>query len=151
MNEWIKTTDRLPEHMDKVLVVFEGSDNILMASFQKRLDTEAQFYPFFADGRKATEREVTHWQPLPSPPKQWHLMKTNTQIIRPDLSASEAKKLVMLIKKGSLRSGMIVMFSLAGMLRYVRYDRPKYSWKLKKDLSNPKEMKVWTQNAQNGI
>lgn len=68
--EWIKVEDGLPDHLDKVLVAFEFSSNILMASYQIKLGGRSgEFFPYFADGRKSTERVITHWMPLPEPPK----------------------------------------------------------------------------------
>jgi hypothetical protein len=64
---WISVKDRLPEHLDKVLVTFEDSDNILMASFSAQFD---EFAVYWADGRKVPSHTViTHWMPLPEPPK----------------------------------------------------------------------------------
>jgi hypothetical protein len=68
-NNWISVKERLPEHLDKVLVIFDGSDNILMASFQIRIGIGPEFLPYFADGRGPTDRIITHWMSLPEPPK----------------------------------------------------------------------------------
>jgi aminoglycoside phosphotransferase family enzyme len=67
--EWISVKDRLPEHMDKVLVVYEDSDNILMASYTDGILGKG-FSVYYADGRKPTHTPITHWMPLPEPPKQ---------------------------------------------------------------------------------
>lgn len=69
-DECISVKDRLPEHLDKVLIVFEDSDNILMAGFHVRLNGEKEWCPYFADGRHVTDRIVSKWMPLPNPPKQ---------------------------------------------------------------------------------
>lgn len=66
--EWIKVTDRLPEHMEKVLIVYAHSNNILMANYQDGLLGKG-FAVYYADGRRPTHSPVTHWQPLPEPPK----------------------------------------------------------------------------------
>lgn len=67
-NEWISVKTKLPEHLEKVLVVYDGSDNILMANYKNGLAGE-DFYVYYADGRKRTHTPVTHWQPLPEPPQ----------------------------------------------------------------------------------
>lgn len=65
--DWISVKDILPNHLDKALVTFEGSENILMASFSAHFD---EFAVYWADGRKVPkERKITHWQPLPEPLK----------------------------------------------------------------------------------
>ena len=68
--EWIKCSERLPEHLDKVLVVYEHSDNILMANYQDGIYHDKGFFVYYADGRKMTHSPITHWMPLPNPPKQ---------------------------------------------------------------------------------
>lgn len=67
-NNWISVDDKLPEDLEKVLIVYEDSDNILMASYKNGL-TGKDFYVYYADGRKPTHTPVTHWMPLPKPPR----------------------------------------------------------------------------------
>ena len=60
-------------------------------------------------------------------------MKPSRNILKPDISKSEALKLVKIIKNGSDYSGVLVMMSLAKELRYITYSKPAcYSWKLPK-------------------
>jgi hypothetical protein len=66
--EWISVKDRLPEHLEKILIVYEGSDNVLMANYKNGL-VGMGFYVYYADGRMLIHTPVTHWMPLPEPPK----------------------------------------------------------------------------------
>lgn len=67
--EWISVKDRLPEHLDRVLVSMDTDGHIMMAGFQIPIGGAPEFIVYFADGRKRPEgREITHWMPLPEPP-----------------------------------------------------------------------------------
>ena len=62
--EWISVEERLPEPCDKVTVAL--SDGCVLVG---RLYSNG-WSAFFMDGEQSViERQVTHWQPLPSPPK----------------------------------------------------------------------------------
>ena len=63
VQEWIPVTERLPENIaNRVLVVCERSNGVFYAHYEKpfwiNLETDK---PFIST--------VTHWMPLPHPPK----------------------------------------------------------------------------------
>ena len=63
VQEWISVKDRLPENIaNRVLVVCERSNGVFYAHYEKpfwiNLETDK---PFIST--------VTHWMPLPEPPK----------------------------------------------------------------------------------
>lgn len=63
VQEWISVTERLPENIaNRVLVVCERSNGVFYAHYEKpfwiNLETDK---PFIST--------VTHWMPLPEPPK----------------------------------------------------------------------------------
>ena len=63
VQEWISVTERLPENIaNRVLVVCERSNGVFYAHYEKpfwiNLETDK---PFIST--------VTHWMPLPPPPK----------------------------------------------------------------------------------
>ena len=63
VQEWISVTERLPENIaNRVLVVCERSNGVFYAHYEKpfwiNLETDK---PFIST--------VTHWMPLPHPPK----------------------------------------------------------------------------------
>ena len=64
VQEWISVTERLPENIaNRVLVVCERSNGVFYAHYEKpfwiNLETDK---PFIST--------VTHWMPLPHPPKE---------------------------------------------------------------------------------
>jgi hypothetical protein len=65
--EWIKVSDRLPSPHEKVNVLMDRN-NILIGI----MGSDNEWYVFWSDGlEKEDEFEpVTHWMPLPEPPKQ---------------------------------------------------------------------------------
>ena len=68
-NQWIPVTERLPEVGKKVLVFAYGHD-VLTARMQKR--TEYGYPMFECNGtffEIAKLGRITHWMPLPEPPK----------------------------------------------------------------------------------
>lgn len=63
VQEWISVTERLPENIaNRVLVVCERSNGVFYAHYEKpfwiNLETDK---PFIST--------VTHWMPIPQPPK----------------------------------------------------------------------------------
>ena len=78
VQEWISVNDRLPEGMDRVLVLFENG-GIMDAQYEGCIDDESRFGTYreyydpdtlgFVDGEWIPYECVTHWMPLPQPPK----------------------------------------------------------------------------------
>ena len=78
VQEWISVKDRLPEGMDRVLVLFENG-GIMDAQYEGCIDDESQFGTYrgyydpdtlgFVDGEWIPYECVTHWMPMPQPPK----------------------------------------------------------------------------------
>lgn len=77
MDKWISVKDRLPEHDQKILGVFDeqGSDwykyptTLNLLRYHKRDGKE-----YFKDGSSLHELKkgvVTHWMPIPEPPDEY--------------------------------------------------------------------------------
>ena len=69
MSEWISIEERLPEPYQDVLFYGKGHDPLVGKT---RGETCIGYYrnAFRFDGRDSVEvAEVTHWMPLPEPPK----------------------------------------------------------------------------------
>jgi len=65
MNNWIKVTDRLPEYSGFYLVAYTSSSQYVTKAYF--LDLENGFKHIRT---KNDFKTVTHWQPLPEPPKR---------------------------------------------------------------------------------
>lgn len=63
---WISVAERLPE-VDRQLVVVHVPDAILADVWPARWD--ANYKNFVAGGGWFEQDEITHWMPLPEPPK----------------------------------------------------------------------------------
>lgn len=78
-SKWISVTERLPEGLDKVLVLFENG-TIMDAQYEDCIDDESRFGTYrgyydpdtlgFVDGEWIPYEGVTHWMPLPEAPKE---------------------------------------------------------------------------------
>lgn len=67
VQEWIPVNDKLPNDREWVLVWHTGYDTPKKAKYK---DDFAPFLPvFLIDGDNGNNGEVTHWQPMPQPPK----------------------------------------------------------------------------------
>ena len=67
VQEWISVNDKLPNDREWVIVWHTGYDTPKKAKYK---DDFAPFLPvFLIDGDNGNKGEVTHWQPLPQPPK----------------------------------------------------------------------------------
>ena len=68
--EWISVKDRLPEdynNYDYMLCYFEGWDDMF---FQRTLEYDIEEKEW-SDHEGNVYNKVTHWMPLPEPPKQF--------------------------------------------------------------------------------
>lgn len=69
MSEWIKCSERMPEIGRRVLIVQHGKYVSSATLYQwEAAKTEKGRKPRFEDFRGIVS-DVTHWQPLPSPPE----------------------------------------------------------------------------------
>lgn len=69
-NEWVRVEDRLPEDMEFVLFTVGALKTYYIG--WRETTPRVTKTGWFADGLGEwhEDAEVTHWQPLPSPPKQ---------------------------------------------------------------------------------
>ena len=65
VNQWISCKDKMPEHGVNVLI-YTGNSMISLAWYDKDME---YFYICDSD-YKYNPLDVTHWQPLPEPPKE---------------------------------------------------------------------------------
>jgi hypothetical protein len=70
MSEWVSVEDGLPE-IDKTVIGFDGSH---LGIYQRvYIDHEGWFwgicYNIYDDAEVDDDYKVTHWMPLPEPPK----------------------------------------------------------------------------------
>lgn len=75
MSEWIKCRDRNPQPETPVLIMVNGVMRI--GEIRREHPTHEETYqPFFywddpvEDGQCWEEFDITHWTPLPEPPKE---------------------------------------------------------------------------------
>ena len=64
---WISVKDRLPEDREWVLVWHTGYSTPKKAKHKDDCDPHLPI--FILDGDKGLDGEITHWMPLPQPPK----------------------------------------------------------------------------------
>jgi hypothetical protein len=66
--KWINIKDELPEDVCDVLCYLEGRDEIMLLAYYPMLDSIREDFEFLdSDGYMY---DVTHWMPLPTPPKE---------------------------------------------------------------------------------
>lgn len=68
-NEWIDIDQRFPNFNENVLVYDEISNVISLGKLIKDEDNEEVFYMMFLEDVEI-DSNVTHWMPLPQPPKE---------------------------------------------------------------------------------
>lgn len=85
---WIKTSERMPEPGERVLMCFDGS-TVFEGFIRKDGKWQRGVYSVdFAFGKDTT---VTHWQPLPAPPTA---APTNGDVLRAKSDEALAKELI---------------------------------------------------------
>ena len=71
MSDWISVKDRLPEDHIKILVYKDNKYTSVAVYWTEQACLDSDYYkdsnPFFGDIFTGT---VTHWMPLPEPPKR---------------------------------------------------------------------------------
>jgi len=67
VNSWISVKDRLPDDKERYLICTEGG-RIDIAYYQPTGDKFSDYEPFWQSS-SCRFSFVTHWQPLPEPPK----------------------------------------------------------------------------------
>lgn len=67
VNGWISVEDRLPDDKERYLICTEN-ERIYIAYYQPIGDKFSDYEPFW-QGSSCRFTSVTHWQPLPKPPK----------------------------------------------------------------------------------
>lgn len=65
--EWVDVKDRLPEDMRNVLI-YNSMDRQIYKGYYWGYDSELEYHVFYVGDFRINL--VTHWQPLPSPPKE---------------------------------------------------------------------------------
>lgn len=67
MSEWIDIKERMPEVGKTVAVAIRGDDhNYTSSAFRQE-----SYWHVFAAASSADCRRITHWAPLPDPPRKW--------------------------------------------------------------------------------
>jgi hypothetical protein len=64
MSEWISVEDRLPKRNERVLAAWNNKKDVIFCSYYGN-----KAISVFVDRVKERTVTVTHWMPLPEPPK----------------------------------------------------------------------------------
>lgn len=68
--EWISVKDRLPEDSCDVLVA-KRNGRVFKMSYHAPFDSGKRIFQWFGFGKWIDQHsQITHWMPLPEPPKQ---------------------------------------------------------------------------------
>lgn len=70
MNDWISVKNKLPEKEQKVLFYVKERDEIFAGCFSLRFENNQFEFVENLDGWNFFEETITHWMPLPEPPKE---------------------------------------------------------------------------------
>lgn len=70
MSEWVSVKDGLPPDHTTYLVFIRENSGITYIGTSSLNPTKTGFYVAYDDEGNAPVEEVTHWMPLPEPPKQ---------------------------------------------------------------------------------
>lgn len=68
VNQWISCQDKMPEEY-KTVLVYEKDYGVMIGELEKKF-FDTQYFIARKSGLILRTTEVTHWQPLPEPPKQ---------------------------------------------------------------------------------
>lgn len=68
VNRWISCKDKMPEEY-KTVLVYEKDYGVMIGELEKKF-FDTQYFIARKSGLILRTTEVTHWQPLPEPPKQ---------------------------------------------------------------------------------
>ncbi len=66
--EWIKCSDRLPE--DRIDVLVYNGEACSVSSYLKEFYNKFGYHEWSHNEEQFNYNEVTHWMPLPQPPKE---------------------------------------------------------------------------------
>lgn len=66
--QWISVKDRLPPYLGKKILVVNGHGNIKMMAFWNKVGNNWTWLD--CDGQINHVNDITHWMPLPEPPKE---------------------------------------------------------------------------------
>lgn len=70
--EWVSIKERLPELIDRGIHRNRSSDDVLV--FNGRISVGCRWicgkYEYFLSNEESDRDNVTHWMPLPKPPKE---------------------------------------------------------------------------------
>ncbi|MEF2243993.1 DUF551 domain-containing protein [Paenibacillus sp. IITD108] len=75
MNEWIKITEKMPQHNEAVLLYFD--DGEIANGYLKIYD--GVLSETIKGGIVCKYKEATHWMPLPEPPVSKHENKAGEE------------------------------------------------------------------------
>ena len=67
VNQWISCQDKMPEEY-KTVLVYEKDYGVMIGELEKKF-FDTQYFIARKSGLILRTTEVTHWQPLPEPPK----------------------------------------------------------------------------------
>ena len=68
VDRWISCKDKMPEEY-KTVLVYEKDYGVMIGELEKKF-FDTQYFIARKSGLILRTTEVTHWQPLPEPPKQ---------------------------------------------------------------------------------
>lgn len=68
VNQWISCQDKMPEEY-KTVLVYEKDYGVMIGELEKKF-FDTQYFIARKSGLILRTTEVTHWQPLPAPPKE---------------------------------------------------------------------------------
>lgn len=75
VDRWISCKDKMPEEY-KTVLVYEKDYGVMIGELEKKF-FDTQFFIARKSGMILRTTEVTHWQPLPEPPKDGEQNETD--------------------------------------------------------------------------